>query len=206
VRRSSELRFMAGGFEEAAPPTVQAKLSNAKLVAPLWHGDECVGASGLYAAINGIRLAVAHERMLTSLETHVLMRAGLRFMAGRLTPEQASLSGLRVALWRELVHALVEVTRRRTGIWLRAERLHFVERTREGSFAAIEEAILSWRVPMLLCRGGHYTVISGFTRSSLLLFDSGGARWITKRAAGVPGHCEGARHLLYPGSLLTLNA
>jgi len=202
--RGGEPQMGWGGFEEAAPPPEHCKLGNAKLLAPLYFGDGCVGHSGLYAIINGIRLAIADRHVLTGPELDAVMRSGLRFMSGRLTPEQATLCGLRVSLWRQLAHAMAEATLRRTGLLVRAERLFVAERGTQAAFDTIEQAILSWRVPMLLFRGGHYSVVSGFTRSSLLLFDSSGACSIRKSVCGVAGECEKARHILYPGSFLAI--
>ena len=183
----------------------KAKLKNALLLSPLWQGDGCVGLSGLYAVVNAIRLALAHKRVLNSVEVHELLAAGMQFMAGRLTPRQVVLSGLRVTLWRGLVEAMAEATRRRLGERVSVERLYTPECGREAAFTTIEKAITMMRVPMMLCRGGRYTVVRGFTRSSLLLFDSAGSCWVTKRICGVPGDCDRLRHLIYPASFLALN-
>lgn len=107
MRGSENALLSGGGFDEAAP-RASYKLINAPLVWPLYHGDGCVGMSGVYAIINAIRLAIAHKRQLTGFEVDGLMRAALQFMAGRLTPDQAVLSGLRVSLWRQLVEATAE--------------------------------------------------------------------------------------------------
>ena len=203
--RSDEVQLIRGGFEEAAPEPDYFKLKNARSVGPLYHGDGCVGLSGLYAVVNGLRLVVAHKHTFTQSEVDGLLRAGLRFMAGRLSPAQAVVCGLRVHLWWMLTEALAEVTLSRTGIRVWTERLFVFENGREPAFSALEQAVRNWRVPMLLCRSGHYTVVSGFTSSSLLLFDSGGACWMAKRGCGVPGDCENARHMLYPASFVSLS-
>lgn len=170
----------------------------------MWHGEGCVGLGGLYAVVNAIRLTLAHKHVLNAVEVHQLMMAGMRFLHGRLTPQQAMLSGLRVTLWRNLAEAMAETTRRRIGAWTTVERLHPDDPGRDAAFATLEDAILRMRVPMMLCRGGHYTVVSGFTPSSLLLFDSGGACWFTRRLTGVPGTAM-ARGT-YPSSFLALVA
>lgn len=201
---SDELQVEGGFLSGAASGLEKAKLKNARMLSPLWHGEGCVGLSGLYAIVNAIRLTLAHKHSFTGPELHALMTAGLRFMSGRLTPEQVALCGLRVTLWRGLAEAMVEATRRVTRAPLQLERLFPTDLGREAAFAAIEQAIARVRVPMMLCRGGRYTVVSGFTGSSLLLFDSGGACWMTRRLCGVPGDCDGARHIIYPTSLLAL--
>jgi hypothetical protein len=77
---------------------------------------------------------------------------------------------------------------------------------RTAAWAAIEQQIDVWRPVLTLMRGGRYSVVSGYTDASWLLFDSGGACWISKRVTGVPGDCEGARHILYPASFLAFRA
>jgi len=183
-----------------------ARHPNARLVAPLWLGDSCEGLSGLYAAINGIRLAFAHQRKFTAPEVHLLMRCGLRFLSGRLTPEQCVVNGLRIQLWRALVESLAGGTWRQTGLPIAVERIHVEQSAgRQFVFDTLEEAIARYRVPLILERGGHYGVVSGVTASSLLLFDSRGACWISKRACGVPTDGEHLRHLLHPSAFLALN-
>lgn len=204
LRRKNDLHFEGefGGTSPSVPE--RAKLSGANRISPLWHPEACAGLSGLFAIINAMRLALADRHTLTAAETHALMRAGLSFMSDRLTAERATLCGLRVSLWRAMAEAMVAVTRQRMGVLLGVERLFVGQPGREAAFATIEQAIMRLRVPMLLCRGGHYTVISGFTRSSFLLCDSSGACWVSKRVCGVPDDHEGARHVIYPGSFLAL--
>lgn len=203
--RIEQSRWVGDASQGEAVPRC-AKLRNTRLVSPLWHGEGCVGLSGLYAIVNGIRLALAHKHMMSAVEVHQLMTAGTQFLNGRLTPQQAILSGLRVTLWRNLAEAMAETTRRRLGVWIWLERLYPYGPSRDAAFATLEEAVLRMRVPMMLCRGGHYTVVSGFTPSSLLLFDSGGACWVTRRVTGVPLDCDDARHVIHPSSFVAFVA
>lgn len=206
LRHKNELHFEGefGGTSRSIPE--RAKLSGANCITPLWHPEACAGLSGLFAIINGIRLALAETHTFPPAEIHALVRAGLSFMSIRLTAERAMLFGLRVSMWRALAEAMVAFTRHRTGAFLSVERLLVAESGRKAAFDAIEQAVMRLRVPVMLCRGGHYTVVSGFTRSSLLLCDSRGAHWKSKRATGVPGDCQGTRHVIYPSSFLALVA
>jgi hypothetical protein len=198
--------FEAEGSVACAAPSRQAlKHPNSGLIAPLWHGEQCQGLSGLYAILNGIRLAVAHEHCLTASEMDGLLRVGVRFLDGRLTLQQTILNGLRIQLWRQLIGAMAEATRSSIGVRVVPERLHAEPKSAEAAFDALEDAVCRWRVPLILCRGGHYTALSGVTASSLLLFDSGGGCWISKRVCGVPGDGEALRHAIYPASFMALN-
>jgi hypothetical protein len=206
VTRSEALRLERGGDSEAAPLRDGLKLKPATLLWPLYHGDNCIGLSGLYAILNAIRLAIAHKQVLTEPELYRIMRAGLRFLEGRLTPVQLLSSGLRVNLWRSMAEAMTEVTLREAGAWARVEPVFVSDPGVRAAFDAIEDAIERLRPVMMLCRGGRYTVVSGYTASSLLLFDSAGSCWIKKHVCGVPGDCDSARHVLYPASFLAVSA
>ncbi len=191
----------------AAPTLIAAKLANTRLVEPLEYGETLIGLSGIYAITNAIRLAIADKRQLTAGEVHMLMASGFNFLSGRLTPKQVFHSGCRISVWRGMGQAMVEAARLKLHIHLGLDRL-FVEASddRMGAFAAIEQAIIRWRPVLMLCRGARYTVVSGFTPTSLLLFDGGGACWLSKQACGVPGDSENMRHLLIPASLMALVA
>ena len=189
----------------AAPDLLAAKLTNTHLVEPLAIGDALVGLSGLYAIINAIRLAVAHKRHLTEGEVYMLMAVAFDFVSGRLTPKQAFQSGCRLSLWRAMAAAIIEAARQRLRLNLGVEQLCLECSSREQAFLVIQAAIERWQPVLMLCRGGRYTVVSGFTPASLLLFDSD-ACWLSKHACGVPGDSESARHLLIPGSLTALQA
>ena len=80
-----------GGAESGAALTVRRiRHPNAQLITPLWLGDYCEGLSALYAAINGVRLALACEHRFTGPEVHQLMRAGLRYFDGRVSGYRAN--------------------------------------------------------------------------------------------------------------------
>ena len=114
--------------------------------------------------------------------------------------------GIRVRLWHSLVEALVEAARRRTGQFLSLERLFVEGRDRAAVFGALQRSVATFRVPLILLRGGIYTVVNGITPSSILLFDARGCCWISKRVCGVPGDAHGARHVVHPASFVALNA
>lgn len=195
--------------EDVGGPSIpiRAKLPNASRIQALVHGDGCLGHSGIYSVVNGIRLVLAHNRGLQAPAMDELVAAGLRFMDGRLSPERAAASGLRVGLWRQLAEALTDHTRERHRMLVFVERIYLDNNVdRASTWSAVEESIRLHRAVLLLMRGGRYTVISGYTPSSLLLFDSAWSCWISKRATGVPGDSDGARHIIYPSSLLALRA
>ena len=115
---------------------------NARLVHPLWHPERCPGLSGLYAIVNAIQLALADRRPLGPAELDRLIRAGFRFLNGRLSPEQATVCGLRITLWRALTDALIAVVQAQTGVRIVTERLMVTTMCdRLAAFDVLEQAI-----------------------------------------------------------------
>ena len=183
------------------------RLPNAPLIQPLFHGDDCVGLSGVYSIINAIRLVLAHRHEFDGPGLHELLTASFRFMDGRLSPTRTVTSGLRVSIWRALAEAMTHHVRERHRALVFADRVYADPATdRLSAVSMIEQNVRSYRAVLVLMRGGRYTVISGYTPSSLLLFDSNWSCWISKRVTGVPHDCEGSRHVIHPTSLLTLRA
>jgi hypothetical protein len=197
---------LKAGVCDAGPQPVPSRHPNAGLIDPLWVSEDCTGLTALYAALNGIRFALAHQHRFTVSEVHTLMTAGFRFFEGRLSPNRCVMNGIRVQLWPGLVAAMCEATSQRTGRRVLLERIHIGSRhDRMEVFNALEDAIARFRVPLILLRGGTYTVVTGFTRASILLFDSRGYSWISKRSCGVPGDQPEARYMLCPSALVALN-
>lgn len=186
---------------------VHFKLPNAARVKPLFHGDGCIGLSGIYSIINGIRVVLAHRYEFDGPALYELLRASFRFMDGRLSPTRTATCGLRVAMWRELAEAMTHHVRKRHRALVFAERVHTEPGIdRKSAVSLIEQNIRNYRAVLVLMHGGRYTVISGYTPSSLVLFDSNWSCWISKRVTSVPNDCEGARHVIHPTALLTLRA
>lgn len=199
-------RQQGSAMWDAAPSLRPHKHPNSKTVHALWLGDGCDGLTAVFAAVNGIRLALAHQHRLTAFEVHQLIGAGLHFFDGRLSPQQSVLSGVRVQHWHALISAMTEVTDQLTGVRIRPERIHVeMKHDRRAVFQALDDSVARLRVPLLLLRGGIYTAVSGTTPASILLFDSRGYSWISKRACGVPGDCVQMRHMIYPSALVALD-
>ena len=192
--------------DEGAGEPRRAKLRAAMRLEPLRHSPHCPGLSGLFSIVNGIRLALAHKHIFSERQLADMVSAGLRFLDGRLTVERALTCGLPTGLWLRLAEALAYRTSRVTGFSLLVEREHVVVVSRPNVWLAIGRVIEARRPIIGLIRAGRYTVLSGFTQTSLLLFDSGGAHWISKTSTGVPTDREGAKHVLCPASFISLRS
>lgn len=203
---NTDMDWAVEGSALGAAPARAVQHPNAGLLDPLWRGSACDGLSGLYAAINGVRLAIAHKHVMTGPETEQLIRSALRFLDGRISLQQCLANGLRTQLWRRLVFAVCEAASQRLGVRVMAEEL-LVERlgSPSAAFSALEGALLRWRLPLVLRRGGLYTVVTAVTPKSLVFHDSGGACWISKRLCSVPGDQTLLRHAIYPSSFMALS-
>ena len=181
------------------------QLTNARYIEPLFHADGCPGLSGIYSIINSIRLVLADRRPLSSSDEHELIKASFKFLEGRVSLEQANLSGMRLPLWRGLGEALCAASRSRFRCFVWFEQLHLSEPMDESSvFVAIDNALVKQRAVLMLMRGGHYTVIKASRPSSLSLFDSSGAYWIAKSGISMPRRELNSRHFLLPASFHTV--
>lgn len=192
--------------DEGAGEPRRAKLRAATRLEPLRHSSHCPGLSGLFSIVNGVRLALAHKHVFSERQLADMISAGLRFLDGRLTAERVITCGLPTGHWLRLAEAMTYRTSRVTGVPLSVEREHVVDVNRPNAWLAIERVIEARRPLLGLFRGGRYTVLSGFTQSSLLLFDSGGAHWVSKRSTGVLTDTEGAKHVLCPASFISLRS
>ena len=173
---------------------------------PLYQGDCCDGLCGLYSVVNAIRLAMARKRPLSDKEVAALLRAGLRFIETRRGLTASLTGGMQQTLWCRLADALVAYVFRLTDVPL------FVEQpfrdgplmTRDQAFLIIEGMIVRQKATMLLRRGAHYTIISGFTATSFSLFDSAGGSWVMKTSCGVNGDSPRTRHQFCPASITAI--
>jgi hypothetical protein len=176
---------------------------NANGVTPLRHGDHLVGLSGVYAALNGIRLVSARHHAWTDRCEQQLLATAWNWLAsrGEIRPDR----GIRVGQWQRLVDALTFAFSRKQGQLIEViqpwrlrspDRLEF--------FATIERLIVSRHAVLSMFTGAHYTVIRGYTPMSLVLFDSGYCEWIKKTSTDVNGDWPTSRHRIVPSATLAL--
>lgn len=170
---------------------------------PLWHGDYSMGLSATYAAVNGLRLVCAGQCQLNRHDEQSLLDSAWRWRLSRgaVLPNR----GVRKGEWFRMVECLCLVFGRRHG--------HFVEvrqpwregsPTRDQFLSSLERLIVGRHVVLSLFAGAHYSVIRGYTPSSLLLFDSAAQAWVKRNCTGLIGSTPVARHRILPSATLTL--
>lgn len=182
-------------------------LPGARLIGPVAQGD-LDGLCGLYCLINAIRIVMAPHRELKRDEVRAMFTAGVGFLArqGTLTETVHSCIGERD--WPKLARRLVATAQDIV------ERPIIIELPKLSRSVAVEEAICSiqrmvtaGKAPCVFLRGKsrHYTVISGYTPSSLKLFDSFGYHRVLRRSCGT-ARTPGSLHRFHLQSIISLAA
>ena len=152
-------------------PNGSHKLEGLLQLAPYAQG-ELDSLCGLYSIINAIRLVLYPVAPVSSAKSRSLFEAGIGFLRQNGSLDPALVNGINIRRWKLLAALLAEQAS--TPKWSVA-----VETTKHRTPArAIMRYIddsLETGSPVLLHLGRrhqHYTVISGVTQHSILLFDS----------------------------------
>ncbi|MDB5683928.1 MAG: hypothetical protein JWM75_1626 [Sphingomonas bacterium] len=171
----------------------------AKRIEPLYQGNYD-GLCGLYAIINALRLVVEPHRSLTTADTAALFAAGVAHLDEEGLLASCVCEGLDVKPWSKLAEHLVARCSALTGLALRIQRPFATARSRKPKVAfSLIEKILQQQTPILVSLEGaynHYSIISGYTPTSLKLFDSLGYQRLRRSTCNFATDEEGARHKL----------
>lgn len=193
------------------PPIGQHRYSRARQAGGVvnllpWQQGQLDGLCGLYTAVNSIVLLFSRCAPLTSVECYELFQLGLNTVApvGELAATVAE--GVDLRLWRKTVSRLADHAARSRGYQVRVSRpFRGSGKVRPTTLHRTLQAALDddGVVLAMLCGvHNHFTVLSGHDASRYQLFDSGGLRWLSKAACGLPQ--SSARHRFSTGALLVL--
>lgn len=191
-------------FQDVWPQ--HGRIKATRLITPLYQGDH-VGLSGLYAILNAFRLALAPTRLLNMEETRQLATAGIRYIEAHGQLSHAMLGGIRLSLWRRLAEALRDHAAFKLNAHIHIDQpFRYGPAFTAGQLLRVLETMVQRQTPVIILRrGGRYTIVSGYTPLSLILFDSFGQWWIKRESCGVKGDAN-VRHRLYSASLMTVIA
>lgn len=182
-------------------------LAGANLIEPVTQGD-LDGLCGLYCLINAIRIVMAPHRELKREEVRAMFTAGVRFLDRQGTLPETVHSCIGERDWPKLARRLVATAQNIVDrpILLERARLSKGVGTAE-TIQSVEQMIASGKAPCVFLRGKsrHYTVISGYTPSSLKLFDSFGYHRVLRRSCGT-ARTPGSLHRFHLQSIITLAA
>jgi hypothetical protein len=170
---------------------------------PLCHGDYSMGLSATFAAVNALRLVSAAQCQLTGRDEQSLLESAWqwRMDRGGVLPHR----GVRQGEWLRVVEGLCLVFGRRHGQFIKVmQPWRENSPTHDEFFSAIERLVVGRHVVLSLFAGAHYSVVRGYTASSLLLFDSAQNCWVNRTSISLTGTGGTARHRIAPTSTLTL--
>lgn len=182
-------------------------LPGASLIEPVTQGD-LDGLCGLYCLINAIRVVMAPHRELKRAEVRAMFAAGVGFLArqGTLTETVHSCIGERD--WPKLARRLVATAQNIVDRPLLLDRAQLSKDVATAEkISDIERMINAGKAPCVFFRGKsrHYSVISGYTPSSLKLFDSFGYHRVLRRSCGT-ARTPRSLHRFHLQSIITLAA
>lgn len=184
MAQQSEQKAAARGNVKAADSEAALMLPGDAVVTPLSQGD-CDRLCGLYAIVNGLRLALAPVRPLDDGESRDLFCAGLEYLEREGKLGRTLQNGMPIRLWHPLASHLRWVAEQQTGIPLFQRRLFADESdlSRRTAFARLEGALRLGHVPLLLVigRARHYTALTGYDANGFSTADSAYLHHIYRR-------------------------
>lgn len=190
-------------------PEHSGRLRAAKLAVPCQQG-EFDGFCGLYSVINALQLVLATTRPLSPRQCETLFKHGIAYLHNQQKLSAAARYGLRPRLWGWLADDITAKAARMSRRAIIVQRPFAAAATVAPSaiLDAIEAAIDLQKPVLLLLRGHlkHFTVVIGYSRSRLMLFDSYALCWIAIASIDVShGGCL-ARHQIHAQSLMVLSS
>ena len=184
-----------------------SSLPGTRLTDPAAQGDYD-GLCGLYCIINAVKLVMAPHRELRHDEARSLFAVGVRFLLQRGGLPKAVHSCVRPRDWPGLAERIVASTQRIAGFPIVLDRPRLSANAPfEATLSHVERMITAGMAPCVFLRGSyrHYSVISGYTPASLLLFDSFSYHWVRRRSCGTTA-THTSLHRFHVQSIITLAA
>jgi hypothetical protein len=170
---------------------------------PLSHGDHAIGQSGVYAAVNGLRLVCAGHQVWSARSEQQMFGAAWDWQQSR--REGRLDRGMRISSWCRMVDALSFAHSRKHGAFIKVTRPWSARSPdRQEFFTTIERLIISQHAVLSMLAGARYSVIRGYTPVSLLLFDSGHRQSVRRASTDLGGSVVAARHRIVPTATLAL--
>jgi hypothetical protein len=181
----------------------------ARLLKPLRQGD-LDGLCGLYAVINAIRLVVHPFRPLRRPELKALFNCGLTSLSAGRRLRRSITGGMTNRTWLRLCNDVVFEAAAITRLEMFATPL-FDAGVVPSDYDAVRIIRHSlrdgWPVLVgLMDSYDHTSVIAGFSRTRLVLFDSSGNRWVGTRSVSFDPAKLGNPHHIPPQSVVAVLA
>lgn len=189
---ADHLQLPDGGTPDDWPKAARLETNG---LMPLRHGEHAPGHSAVYAAANAVRLATAaHHGWTKRGEEELLAKAWAWRDAHRPNSPQR---GMRRSDFARMVEALTTASRRQHDQYITVRPAWSGDPPGQSDFfATVERCIVAQDVILILIAGAQYSIVRGFTPTSLLLFDSGGRHWMKRASITLIGSGLAARHAL----------
>ena len=183
-------------------------LAAASELEPLEQG-KLDGLCGLYAIVNGIRVAAYPECQVGLKVQRQLFRHGVAFLGRTRHLSTIVHAGMSGPLWRRMFKVMVTEAYGLTGTRL-YYRFILMRDEPPTSRLAVQLIRRSLREgnPVILTFWGrlnHTSVAVGFSDTRLILFDSFGLRWVALSGIGVDGDRSIKRHRLRASGVVSLS-
>ena len=181
----------------------------AKALKPFRQGD-LDGLCGLYAVVNAVRLVVHPYRALRRREARQLFECGLATLSHHRSLRWSITNGITHRVSAKLCGDVVAEGARLTGLEIyalpiigpevvleRVEAIRLIKRAvRRGSPVLVA----------LMDSYNHASVIAGFSRTRLTLFDSSDHHWVWIRSLSFDGYDVGNPHYVPADSVIAVEA
>ena len=181
----------------------------AKTLKPFRQGD-LDGLCGLYAVVNAVRLVVHPYRVLRRQEARQLFECGLATLSHHRTLRWSITNGITHRVSARLCADVVAEAAKLTGLDLYALPIigPEVAQERVQTIRLIKRAVRrgSPVLVALMDSYNHASVIAGFSRTRLTLFDSSDHHWVWIRSLSFDWHDVGNPHYVPPDSVVAVEA
>lgn len=180
-------------------------LKGAHIIEPATQGDYD-GLCGLYSILNAVCLVAAPQNELSHDEVRLLFQSGVAYLARQGSLTKAVHTGIAQQACLKLARHVARAAQKKLCLHIMLEQpFPNAQLPVDEAMRMIEGLITSGKAPVVFMRGKyrHYSVISGFTKLSLRLFDSFDNHWVRRKSCGFG---EGsARHRLHLPSLIAVS-
>jgi hypothetical protein len=163
----------------------------------------------LYSLLNGIQLVVWPRCKLTRTQLRKLFVSGIQHLDQSRGLGSVLGRGIDEDAWLDLSRTLIKQASALTGL---AISRRFILRRRanltgRSALTLIKQQLRANRPVLVVLWGGydHVSVIVGYKRGRLILFDSSGFKWINEAGVGLLHSSSSKRHQVTRRTLLALS-
>ena len=163
---------------------------------------------GLYALLNGVQLALWPHSLLTPAQLKKLFARSVEHLDNERILPAVLRAGITENAWLRLCLVVIGQAVHLTGTRLRRRFFlqHVDQLTGGTALADIKRELRQGHPVVVMLWGGynHATVIVGYDRTRLILFDSAGYRWILLTSVGLHHASSTKRHQLTRNTVVAL--